>query len=358
MAGTLAAAQPAAAKLDMSDWDRRVCGNDASTYEVGHKYRAYRARANCRTMIMGTDERRFVVVYPPSAKPRTRIPVLFFLHGTGGTGEQYWDQSRFRELAYKEGFVAVFPTSHAYDLNTDGTSNARRVWNIIGQACDLVDHTAGLDDVAFIRAIYEDLDSRLPLNRRRIHVAGFSNGGQMAHRVAAEAGDIFASAAAWAAIPAEGDGAGNQCAHDPVIASANPIPVWNGMGALDHMYLGRLPRLPLKPRLIERAMPYLPRDASALYSVAPTYSDTMPINQLVRVNPVGGHRPAWSPVMVYDPLPGNTAGNRYLFVILDGLGHKYPNAWPGRRFRAVTERSEGVTMAKLQYQYLRDNPKP
>jgi poly(3-hydroxybutyrate) depolymerase len=360
-AALLGAASPASAKLNQSNWDR-ICANSApATWEAGGAYSVTGPRkANCRVLpaVDGDErDRRYVVTVPRSALERRRAPVLFFFHGTSGTGEQYWKISRWRELAHRHGFVAVFPTALGYDLNTDSHPRAIRVWNSIGQACDAVDPDALADDVAFVRAIHADLAAQLRLDPRRVHAAGFSNGSQMVHRLAAEAGDLFASVAGWAGPPTEGDNTGAQCPADPYGASALPIPVWNGIGAIDDRFGGPLPRLPLRPGLIELALPQFFADASLLYSVAPSRTRELPISDLVRIRPLGGFRPRFSPVLAYDALPGNAAGNEYLFVIQDGLIHHYPNAWPGRRNRAQTEKSRGVTMAALHFQWLRDNPK-
>ena len=355
----LATAPPAGAKLNQSDWGD-ICVNPAkSTWAVGRPYLPNQVgTANCRVISsVGRDsrDRRFVVTVPKSALERRRIPVLFFFHGTKGTGEVYWDVSRWKEIAHREGFIAVFPSSLAYDLDTDDHPGRIEVWNVIGQACDLEDPDTVANDIAFVRAIARDLRSQLRIDRRRIYASGFSNGGQMSHRLAAEAGDIFAAAASWGGVPAEGDGE-KQCAADPYGKSENPIPVWAGVGSKDRAVSGDVSEVPLEPDKIDRRIPRLFADASLLYSVASTHTREIAMDDFVRQPRLGNFSPTWSPVMVFDPLPGNTAGNEYLFVVLDDLRHHYPNAWPGHR--RETRNSLGVTMAALQYQWFRDNPKP
>jgi hypothetical protein len=213
--------------------------------------------------------------------------------------------------------------------------------------------------VAFIRAIHADLSRRLRLDARRIYAAGFSNGGQMVHRLAAEAGDVFAATASWASPPAEGDG-DEQCARDPYGPSPNPIPVWAGMGSKDDRFMpvvgGRPRELPLRPRLIERSLRRAFDDAALLYSVEPTHGSELDVDDLVcQPRYPRGRAPRWSPVMVFDAVPGNAAENQYLFVILDELEHHYPNAWPGAS--GASRSSRGVTMALLQYQWFLDNAK-
>ncbi len=360
----------AAARLGKSAWTGRDGICVSRRWRLGTRYRATGVdEANCRVIgRIGADtrERRFVVAAPRSALRRRRAPVVFFFHGTSGTGEQHWNISRWKELADRRGFIAVFPSSLGYDLKANPGHRKTNVWNSIGQACDLQFQRGIADDVAFVRRIHADLDRTLRLDRRRIYAAGFSNGGQFVHRLAAEAGDIFAAGAAWASVPAEGDDDGaQQCAADRYGRSRHPIPVWNGMGSRDDRFVPRalaglpqrLRQLPLRPALIEQALPHVFSDASLLYSVASTHSRELSMRQLVGRTALPGYSPVWSPVMAFEPLQGNPWRNRYLFVVLDELPHHYPNARPGRKYRAATSRSLGVTMAELHYRWLLQNPK-
>jgi hypothetical protein len=68
--------------------------------------------------------------------------------------------------------------------------------------------------------------------------------------------------------------------------------------------------------------------------------------------------PVWSPVLVFDqPTGGNTSANAYYFTVLEGLDHRYPNAWPGMSAEEIDE-NRGVTMAALHLQFFRDHPRP
>jgi poly(3-hydroxybutyrate) depolymerase len=367
LAAVLAPVQPAAAveKPNQSDWDDICVNPDPSTWGVGGAYTANETRqANCRVLPrVGRDQRdrRYVVSVPKSALERRRAPVVVFFHGTTGTGEQYWQISRWKELAERRGFIAVFPTALGYDLNTDSHGGKVRVFNIIGQACDLVRPGQIANDVAFTRAIVRDLRMQLRVDRRRIYAAGFSNGGEMVHRLAAEAGDVFAAGAAWAGLPAEGNNKtgdeSGQCPADTYDASPNPIPVWNGFGSKDDRVHGDVKELPLEPDEIEARLGQIFADASLLYSVTETHSRELALDDFVTQPRKTGYSPIWSPVLVFDALSDNEAVNEYYFVVLEELGHHYPNAWPGRRNRGATEKSVGVSMAVLQYQWFLDNPK-
>lgn len=343
-------AQASVDKLDRSNWPS-ICVN--RRHRLGQRYRPTRLEsANCRIVRrVGADRRsrRFVVSVPRRALRRARTPVVYFFHGTSGTGEQYWKISRWRELAHRHGFVAVFPSALGYDLNSNQAPNLVTVWNAIGQRCDLVDPRLMADDVAFVRRIHADLSRQLRLDRRRIYAAGFSNGGEFVHRIAAEAGDIFAAAASWAGIPAE------DCAQEPLVPSPNPIPIWNGMGSRDDRYLFGVEELPLDSAGIEAYGRPMFAAASRLYSVSATNSRELALDDFISPPAVPGYSPVWSPVLEHAAVtPGAT--NTYHFVVLDELGHKYPNAWPGQSRQ--TAESQGISMALLQLQYFRARPKP
>ena len=354
-----AGAAPAAAqRADQSSWPLLCVNPNQADWTTGRPYDATPAdKANCRVLdAVGTDQRdrRFVVVAPASALRRPSTPVVYFFHGTGGTGEQWFRISRWRELAHRFGFVAVFPTALGFDLNSDASGLAKNVFNVIGQDCDLVTPGQLPDDVAYVRAIHADLTAHLRVDARRVYAAGFSNGGQMVHRLAAEAGDIFAAGGAWAGMPAEA------CATDPARRSADPAPVWNGMGSEDDRYTGeREIELPIsRPRLLQVRLNAVFGGAATVYGTQRVASRRLAIGDLARVPRVRGSsvRPVWSDVLAFDRT--RTAGPRaqYLFVLLDDLGHAYPNAWPTES-RSFNESKKNVAMASLHLQWFLDNPK-
>src|SRR5262249_50718020 len=66
-------------------------------------------------------------------------------------------------------------------------------WNAGG--CCLWAMRNKIDDVGFIRALLDDLGSRLPFDRSRVYATGISNGGMMAYRLGVEAPDRIAAIA-------------------------------------------------------------------------------------------------------------------------------------------------------------------
>src|SRR5260370_33180847 len=101
--------------------------------------------------------RTFIVHVPPGFDGKSRVPVVFMLHGAGGSGEGAIPETGWDVKSDREGFIAVFP---------DGTPPnpllpARflmnpRVWNDgSGRGAKGVEH---VDDLAFISAMIDFLE--------------------------------------------------------------------------------------------------------------------------------------------------------------------------------------------------------
>lgn len=164
--------------------------------------------------------REALVHVPPAITGGRALPMVLAFHGGGGDMDyQAGDAYGLSDKADRAGFIAVFP---------NGTGALRRegglaTWNA-GHCCGRA-RDDGVDDVGFVRALVAELQRRLPVDRQRIHATGMSNGGMMAHRLACEAADLFASVAAVA-------GTDNTTACAP----SRPIPVLH-LHALDDTHV-------------------------------------------------------------------------------------------------------------------------
>ncbi len=129
---------------------------------------------------------RYYLVHVPAPAPGREgpRPLVLLLHGGGGDPEGM-ERYGMLPVADREGFVLVRPAGSG--------RLARRLltWNA-GTCCGWA-QAQGVDDVGFLRAVVADVSSRTPVDRARVYAAGHSNGGMMAHRLAAEAGDLVAA---------------------------------------------------------------------------------------------------------------------------------------------------------------------
>lgn len=129
-------------------------------------------------------QRPYELGVPAGYDPTVPTPLLLVLHGYGASGQvqaTYW---RLGPTAEREGFLLARP-----DGRTD--SHGKRFWNATDACCD-ADGIGG-DDVAYLMAVIDDVRTRYHVDDRRIYVAGHSNGGFMAHRLACEHGDRIAA---------------------------------------------------------------------------------------------------------------------------------------------------------------------
>jgi polyhydroxybutyrate depolymerase len=139
-----------------------------------------------RLRVSGLDRHYVVVV--PKVTSRTPLPaVVLNFHGAGANAREQQKYSRMDLAAAREGFIAVYP---------DGTGPVRDrflTWNA-GACCGSA-QAAQVDDVAFVRALLDDLEKRIAYDRARVYATGLSNGAMMSYRLAAEMADRIAAIA-------------------------------------------------------------------------------------------------------------------------------------------------------------------
>jgi polyhydroxybutyrate depolymerase len=131
---------------------------------------------------VGGAARRFAVRLPREADGG--IPLVLVLHGNhpDASGWTMREWTSFDQQADAHGFAVAYP---------DGLGGC---W-ADGRGVTAADE-AGVDDVAFLRAIIDWSAERHGTFADRAVVAGMSNGAFMAHRMGAEAGDQVAVLAA------------------------------------------------------------------------------------------------------------------------------------------------------------------
>lgn len=132
--------------------------------------------------------RRALLHEPPTGTgPR---PLILALHGTGGTARLMAGITGLNALADREGFSVVYPQALGEQGSEDPTRAA--AWNA-GPGCGCPLHPE-VDDAGFLRALLARLVARGVADPRRCYVAGLSNGGRMAYRLALDASDQVAAA--------------------------------------------------------------------------------------------------------------------------------------------------------------------
>lgn len=145
-------------------------------------------------------------IYSPTTPDSLSTPraLVVVLHGTGGNGPDALAQNHWLEKSDAGGFVVVAPTGlpdrpgEPPDFFTNPTSwNAGPGWRDRPRQ--------QVDDLAFFEALIAEVRQTRPVDPRRIFVAGHSNGGAMAFRLASHFADTFAAIAVAASPCWESD---------------------------------------------------------------------------------------------------------------------------------------------------------
>lgn len=278
-------------------------------------------------------EMREVIVYVPElARGDVAAPVVLMLHGTSGDGARFFNISQWREKADEVGLIAVFPTALTYcffddenrdgDFTDPGEQKVTTKWNAgalddrlpLCSAAEiamlppmrraLADHPLR-DDVMYLDAVLDLLAEQYVVDRRRVYVSGFSNGAMMSSRLAAERSTRYAAAASAAgflgidAPPAE-----------------RPIPVVLSAGSVDD---GLVAAVGVRELPLDESSIALPALAAMLerYRALLQLRDVYTFEQQL----VGGRRVARFTYAESTVGASNVLG----FVVIEGLGHQYPN---------------------------------
>ncbi len=117
------------------------------------------------------------------------VPLLVVLHGYSASGYVQAAYTGFNELVDEAGVLMIAP---------DGTVDAEgnQFWNATDACCDFFD--TGVDDVAYISSLIEDISDVYRVDPDRVYLFGHSNGGYMSYRMACERADLIAGIASLA----------------------------------------------------------------------------------------------------------------------------------------------------------------
>ncbi|MEU6454717.1 PHB depolymerase family esterase [Streptomyces sp. NPDC047065] len=233
---------------------------------------------------------RRYLLHRPAADGRRPLVIAF--HGRGEGAADLREKSRLQRAAQERGMLVAFPEG----LDQGWGAGAEAT----GQRPD-----PGRD-VRFTEALIKHLVGTEHADPRRVYVAGFSNGGSMALRMAAERPGLLAGAASVSGQLAAGDGA---------VKPTGPVPVLVVYGADDPVRpLAGLPSPPPNPE--EPILPSL-----SARDTAEAFADAGGAGDPVTRERKGYDETVWRPK---DGRGGPDSGTVRLLVVHDA-GH----TWPG-----------------------------
>lgn len=137
------------------------------------------------------QKRSYLLHIPEKYNENIELPLVIVLHGAFSTAAQIEEQSGFSNLADREGFLVTYPNG------AFGLFGFFQHWNA-GHCCGKA-QSDNIDDVGFLVDVIIDIGIRFNIDSSRIYMVGFSNGGMLTYRFAAEQTGLLAAAAPMAA---------------------------------------------------------------------------------------------------------------------------------------------------------------
>ena len=135
-----------------------------------------------KTFTHGGIVREYLLYIPDSYTGNEAVPLVFSLHGAGGSKESQYELSQFDILANNENFILITPQATAAFGNLT-------FWN---QESD----PNRADDVDFIDKLIIEMNSQYNVDMDRIYIAGSSNGAFMALEITCHLSHKIAAVAA------------------------------------------------------------------------------------------------------------------------------------------------------------------
>jgi polyhydroxybutyrate depolymerase len=104
------------------------------------------------------------------------VPLVVALHPLGSSSAAFVKWWGLEPLADEKTFLLVAPNGIAV--------SGERFWNATDGCCDFT--KTGVDDVAYLKTILDEVTTKYKVDPKRIYFVGFSNGAVMSNRMACE----------------------------------------------------------------------------------------------------------------------------------------------------------------------------
>ena len=279
--------------------------NDPSGYVVGK---------NKFILKIDGDDREYYVHVPEGYKSNAATPVVFMLHGTSGDGEKFYNISGWKEVGETDNIITVFPSSWRYCIITQGQQETTTKWNSQPAEWTFCAGQTPRDDIKFFKSIITELKSKFNVDSKRIYLAGFSNGGQMASRCTVEMSDIFA------AIVESASSLYGETNNLPTYTPKRKLPITFQVGNADYGPNNTGPAIPMNLLDTLISTPNLPYLNGKFYNTAQMNINSFGLNP--NFNIVGDTN---SYVVANYTSATSDPVNVFNFVMIKGLEHQYPN---------------------------------
>jgi polyhydroxybutyrate depolymerase len=282
-----------------------------------------RAGDHSRTVEVEGVRRSYLVHVPPRYDPATATPVVLAFHGGAANADNMVVFSGLNEKADQAGFVVVYPA---------GSGRLQRLLTFNAGNCCGHAAAANVDDVAFTRALLDDLAKVVNVDQRRVFATGMSNGAMMAYRLASELSDRIAAIA-----PVSGPMGTKEC------HPGRPVPVMHFHGDADEFapFSGGKGRGP---------------SGTDFYSVQHSIDAWVEANgcdTTPTVTRLADRQDDGTTVRRVTYGSGK-AGAEVVLVVVEGGGH----TWPGRdpRIRSLGVSTRDISANDMMWEFFRRHP--
>ncbi|NWG70390.1 MAG: prolyl oligopeptidase family serine peptidase [Parvularculaceae bacterium] len=140
-------------------------------------------------IVAGGRTRNYLIYVPRSYRPGSPTPLVLAFHGGRDNARNMAGYTRLPELADREGFIVAFPNGTMGKKIDGGT------WNTGSGLGQGQAEKRDVNDLAFVRAMIDDIRDEYSIDSRRIYATGMSKGGMMAYTVACNMSDQIAAIA-------------------------------------------------------------------------------------------------------------------------------------------------------------------
>lgn len=121
--------------------------------------------------------RKYIAHIPPKANGLLPMSVIFAFHPLLGSAEGFEEQTGFDLAPNADKFIIVYPDGYRHSWNADECCGAALRKNI--------------DDIEFVRSIFDDLETFANVSRRNNFAVGFSNGAMFSQKLICNMSDRF-----------------------------------------------------------------------------------------------------------------------------------------------------------------------
>ena len=278
-----------------------------------------------RTVHVGELDRSYRVHVPPREEREKPVPVVLAFHGGGANAANMAAFSGLDDKADEAGFIVVYP---------EGTGRLPRMLTFNAGACCGHAAATNVDDVAFTRALLDDLATVTDIDERRVYATGMSNGAMMAHRLGVELSDRIAAIA-----PVGGPMGLDEC------RPGRPVPVIHFHGDADEFapFAGGRGRgiSGTDFQSVKRSVSgWVEADGCRVDPEINTLADSEDDGTSVRLERHGDGQD----------------GAEVVLVVIEGGGH----TWPGRepRLRALGRSTREISANDLMWEFFERHPMP